>query len=545
MLSGWPIRVKVLVGLGLLLLVVVILSGSGLYSTYTYRRMVKALSARVTELPVAAQLSRHVGNLRITLSELHGLRAREFPNAETDEVPLRVRMVRDQFGEGLEEAEETLARYRSHLEHKRTAGSRMADNQREWETVGKIEASLVRVHEANRDEDWMLDDVRVDQLNTELAILELLAAELPSHLHSRLAGFATEVRNQYRTLIVGTWIASVSAALVLALFLKLVSGWVYRPLQILIAGSRKVAAGQFNYRIHLDGDDEMAELAGAMNDMTARFQAIRDDLDQQVRQRTRQVVRSEQLASVGFLAAGVAHEINNPLASIALCAESLEGRVGEMAEGSEGEAGDGDESQCDEDRKVIASYLKMIQSEAFRCKEITEKLLDFSRMGEHSRQRTELRELVGGVIEMASHVSKYRGKNVLFASGGPVVAPVNAQEIKQVVLNLLTNALDSIGDGGTVNVTLAERNGFAEMIFRDDGCGMTPEVLQHIFEPFFTRRRTGQGTGLGLSITYRIIEEHGGDILAESDGPGRGATFRVQLSLEEKQEEKRNQNQAA
>ncbi len=531
LLSGWPIRVKVLVGLGLLLLVVVILSGSGLYSTYTYRRMVKALSARVTGLPVAAQLSRHVGNLRITLSELHGLRAREFPNAETDEVPLRVRMVRDQFGEGLDEAEETLSRYRAHLEHKRTAGSRMADNQREWETVGKIEASLVRVHEANRDEDWMLDDVRIDQLDTELAILELLAAELPSHLHSRLAGFATEVRNQYRTLIVGTWLASISAALLLALSLKLVNGWVYRPLQELIAGSRKVAAGQFNHRIHLDGDDEMAELAGAMNDMTTRFQDIRDDLDRQVRQRTRQVVRSEQLASVGFLAAGVAHEINNPLASIALCAESLEGRVNEMASGSviDGEVVDAHESQDDEDRAVIASYLKMIQSEAFRCKEITEKLLDFSRMGEHSRQRTELRELLGGVIEMVSHVSKHRGKNLLFVTGDPVVAPVNAQEIKQVVLNLLTNALDSIGDGGTVNVTLAERDGFAEMTFRDDGCGMSPEVLEHIFEPFFTRRKTGQGTGLGLSITYRIIDEHGGDILAESDGPGRGATFRVQL----------------
>ena len=98
---------------------------------------------------------------------------------------------------------------------------------------------------------------------------------------------------------------------------------------MLIAGSRRVAAGEFGYRIRLDTDDEMAELAEAMNDMTARFQAIRDDLDRQVQERTKQVVRSEQLASVGFLAAGVAHEINNPLASIALCAESLEGRVRE------------------------------------------------------------------------------------------------------------------------------------------------------------------------------------------------------------------------
>ena len=99
---------------------------------------------------------------------------------------------------------------------------------------------------------------------------------------------------------------------------------------MLIEGSRRVAAGEFGYRIKLDTRDEMSELADAMNDMTARFQAIRDDLDRQVQERTKQVVRSEQLASVGFLAAGVAHEINNPLASIALCAESLEGRLHEV-----------------------------------------------------------------------------------------------------------------------------------------------------------------------------------------------------------------------
>ena len=138
------------------------------------------------------------------------------------------------------------------------------------------------------------------------------------------------MRGQYRTLIIGTWITSISAALVFALFMRLFYRWIFLPLGVLIDGSRQVAAGDFNYRIHLQTHDEMAELAEAMNDMTARFQAIRDDLDRQVQERTKQVVRSEQLASVGFLAAGVAHEINNPLASIAMCAESLEGRIGEM-----------------------------------------------------------------------------------------------------------------------------------------------------------------------------------------------------------------------
>ena len=116
--------------------------------------------------------------------------------------------------------------------------------------------------------------------------------------------------------------------------------------------------------------------------MTGRFQAIRDDLDRQVQVRTKQVVRSEQLASVGFLAAGVAHEINNPLASIAMCAESLESRLAEIAPGDS------------EQSALIRRYLRMIQTEAFRCKEITEKLLDFSRLGDVQHQPTDLRELV-------------------------------------------------------------------------------------------------------------------------------------------------------
>ena len=533
MLWKWPIRVKLLIGLGLLLLVVAILSSSGLYATYAYRALVKSLSWRVTELPVAAELSRHVGDVRITLSELRGLRARALASTQPDETPMRVRMVRDQFHAGLKEVEETLARYRSQLEHNVRSGWRMGDNQSEWETVGKIETALRRVHDANRDEDWMLDDVKVGQLDSELENLQTLAVELPSHLIRKIARFAPEVRSQYRTLIVATWIASVSAALLFALFVKLFYQWIFRPLGILVAGSRTVAGGHFDYRIHLGTEDEMDELARAMNDMTARFRAIRDDLDHQVQERTRQVVRSEQLASVGFLAAGVAHEINNPLASIALCAESLEGRVRETLD------------QNDQQHEVIRSYLQMIQSEAFRCKEITEKLLDFSRMGEVKRQNTDLGEAVQGVIDMVRHLGRYQQKHVDFTPGKPVIAPVNAQEFKQIVLNLLTNALDSLQEDGRVRIDLDTREGLAELTFTDNGCGMEPEVLEHVFEPFYTRRRTGQGTGLGLSITYRIVADHGGNIEAESRGAGQGSTFRVLLPLDEKHKESTNRYQAA
>lgn len=539
MLSKWPIRVKLFLGLGLLVLVVGILSSSGLYATYAYRNLVASLSWRVMELPVAADLSQRVSDLRITLSELQGMRRLgelqpgRFLDNVHDQNPSRVWWIREQFSANLEGLESTLSDYRNHLDSELQADLRMADNRPERETVRRIEAALLRIHQTSRDQDWVFDGVKVGQLNTELEELQALTAELPSHLHRKLGGFRDEVRGQYRTLIVGTWIASISAALLFALFVRVSWRWIFQPLRILIHGSRRVAAGEFDYRIHLDAQDEMSELAEALNDMTARFQDIRDDLDRQVQERTKQVVRSEQLASVGFLAAGVAHEINNPLASIAMCAESLETRIRDVLD------------KDDQQHAVIADYLQMVQNEAFRCKEITERLLDFSRIGQAKRQNTDLGELVRGVVDMVGHLGKYQQKHTDFSQTRPVVAPVNAQEIKQVVLNLLTNALDSLEDGGTVWIRLGARDGMAELTFTDNGYGMEPEVLEHVFEPFFTRRRAGQGTGLGLSITYRIVADHGGDIEAQSPGSGQGATFRVRLPLAETRREIERQHQAA
>jgi signal transduction histidine kinase len=173
----------------------------------------------------------------------------------------------------------------------------------------------------------------------------------------------------------------------------------------------------------------------------------------------------------------------------------------------------------------------MIQKEAFRCKQITEKLLDFSRMGDTERHHADLRELVSGVIEMIRHLGKYQNKNLVLADGEPVIAEVCPPEIKQVMLNLITNGLDSIGSGGTVRVSVSSRGNEAQIVVEDNGCGMTDDVIQHLFEPFFTRRRGGQGTGLGLSITYRIVEEHHGQIVAHSAGLGKGSKFTVTIPL--------------
>jgi signal transduction histidine kinase len=332
------------------------------------------------------------------------------------------------------------------------------------------------------------------------------------------------------------WATVAIATLLLVATTLLFRKWIVQPLHVLVAGSREVAAGKFDHRVRLESHDEMRELAEAMNAMTARFQEVRDDLDRQVQERTKQIVRSEQLASVGFLAAGVAHEINNPLAAIALGSESLERRLVELLE-------DVDDSRA-ADREVVTSYLDMIQKEAFRCKQITEKLLDFSRTGEPERHPTDLRALVADVMEMVGHLGRKGNKQIELIDGDPVIAEVCQQEMKQVVLNLITNALDSLDAGGKVTVALSTLGPNAEIVVTDNGCGMTEEVIKHLFEPFFTRRRNGQGTGLGLSITYRIVEEHAGQIVASSAASGKGSRFT--LSLPQRQPiNSRQANQAA
>ena len=551
MLTRWPIRNKLLVGITLLLVMVVTLSASGFRGVYAYRGLVKSLRGRADELPLATMLLQQVSDLRATAAGAHVQRwGPELP-AEAADLGLS-----EQFQGRFDAVAQTLQNYRVQLLADE-ADDRIGDIGPEETVAGQIRLALDRIELLTAETRWGIDEVKHEALNDELEGLQKLAAKLPSHLHDRLAVLADEVRIQYRSLIALLTLTTLAAAALLALFLRLFYRWIFHPLRVLVTGSRQVAAGDFGYRIELASRDEMGELADAMNDMTARFQAIRDDLDRQVQLRTRQVVRSEQLASVGFLAAGVAHEINNPLASIAMCAESLESRLAECSHHtSRDDESTREARELQEDTRTVPAkfteqltvmqhYLRMIQTEAFRCKGITEKLLDFSRIGEVKRQNAELRELVEGVIDMVRHLGKYQDRHIKLLGAEPVVAHVNVQEVKQVVLNLITNALDSLDPDGTVEIDLVRSGDKVELIFTDNGCGMTPEVLAHLFEPFFTRRRGGQGTGLGLSIVYRIVTEHGGQIEADSDGPGRGSRFRITLPSAQTAKENHHRYQAA
>ena len=192
------------------------------------------------------------------------------------------------------------------------------------------------------------------------------------------------------------------------------------------------------------------------------------------------------------MAAGVAHEINNPLASIAMCAESLESRIGKDVDA------------------VASRYIQLIQSEAFRCKGITEKLLDFSRVGEVRRQATALGALTHDVVDMLRHVGRFSQKTVTIFEGPDVLVMANPQEIKQVVLNLLVNALDSIDGDGEVELTVRRDGHEAMLVLRDNGCGMDEEVLQnlsnHSLQAVHQKKEPGWGFQLRIELSLIMMD---------------------------------------
>jgi signal transduction histidine kinase len=358
--------------------------------------------------------------------------------------------------------------------------------------------------------------LREEVKNIELAAVTLVET-IDTDLNRRIA---RGKKVYFNTLVAVVAICLVGAVCMVGLG-KMAYRWLVDPIRDLHEKVQRVAQGNFDTRVEVHSGDEMQDLAEAFNHMIAKLNEMYADLARQVNERSRQLVRSERLAGVGFLAAGVAHEINNPLASISFCAEALQRRLGDLLR-----------TQPDHpDGPVIQNYLRMIEQEAFRCKEITGKLLEFSRVGEKQRQDTDLAEVVQSVIDMVQHLQNHRGKHITFRLHHRPHLMLNAQEIKSVVLNLVVNALESMDVGGELTITLELRDQHAELRFADTGCGMDAETLENIFEPFFTRSRTGKGVGLGLSISHRIITQHGGEVEATSAGPGQGSTFILRLPL--------------
>jgi len=229
------------------------------------------------------------------------------------------------------------------------------------------------------------------------------------------------------------------------------------------------------------------------------------------------VGRAEKLAAVGRLAAGVVHEINNPLATIAACAEALEQRVAEGAY---------EESEAVDD---LTEYLGLIKSEAFRCKSITTGLLDFSRIRTGNRHPLDVGELLRSSANLISH--QKRGGNIEFRVDVSDELPnihADSGQIQQAVIALGTNAIDAMPDGGTLILRARGEGNRIAIEIEDTGVGIPTADMSKVFEPFFTTKEIGKGTGLGLAVCYGIITDHGGRLSVRSN-IGKGSVFTMLL----------------
>lgn len=520
MACNWRIRHKLFLGLGLVMAVMALLLTGTLKGLASYRATMRTLTSRLLEMG-------EVDKVRYAVKVL-GERSIDTASKAAD------------LRRFIPQAKSALETYKEKLAETVQQGQDPDNGFQELVRIKAMEELFVKLDEAINSagepgvstepapEIGALANIKsvIEKLiYTSDDLSNVIYADLYKRIHTSRRDFKTSLAIVLSTTVVGV-------LLMLAL-----CRWFYRfvfyPIRDLQQGVDRVAHGDFDHLIDVKSGDEIEDLAEAFNDMTGRLREMYRDLARQVNERSRQLVRSERLAGVGFLAAGVAHEINNPLASIAFCSESLESRLAELLDQPLRTR-----AVSDQDREIINKYLKMIQEEAFRCKEITQRLLEFSRGGERRREPTDLGDLIQSVLDMVQHLQNVKGKELVFHQNDQMTAWVNGQEIKSVILNLVVNALDSMDEGGTLTITQRKRDGLAELIFQDTGCGMTGEVLENIFEPFFTRSRTGKGTGLGLSISHRIINQHGGDIEAMSPGPNQGSTFKVHLPLQPVEEQK-------
>ncbi len=535
MLARQSIRTKLLIALSLMLTVMLALASSAFWGLYNYRWLANSLNDLASEIPLSIKLGQSAEAIRDAghrmrrfrqdsqLTEPHGLLGTsrcEFENAC--------------FDGHLADFERALDSYELLFKEKQRDHSWFVDPITHEQLLVDVRRQLVSIGEYSERQIIERDEASLEALQTNIDSLANGTIEMTSMLHQGMADYSSNVRNAYRTGIALAWACLICALTMVVVSLVLFRSLVMKPFRTLVDGARLVAAGEYQHQIDLGTGDELSELATVLNEMTDRFRLTcatlereRADLDKQVRERSREVIQREQLASVGFLAAGVAHEINNPLASIAWSAEALELRLNGLWNHPH-------ETQSidPEDAELLGESLKRIQDEAYRCKGITTRLLDFSRMGDFVRTQVDICDLIRDVVAMVSTLGKYRCKTLRTHCDGVITAHVNGQEIRQVVLNLVTNALESVDTDGAVDIHAYRDGSVVRVVVIDNGCGMTDEVREHLFEPFFTRRRDGSGTGLGLSITHRIVTQHGGQLIASSEGPGKGSRFEFDVPAE-------------
>jgi len=300
---------------------------------------------------------------------------------------------------------------------------------------------------------------------------------------------------------------------------------VYRPVKELKAGTSRVADGDLNYRLAVRHHDELSDLAASFNKMTAELAAVYAEIEERVRRKTsqldqahRSLLASEKLASIGKLAATVAHEVNNPLFGILTYARLT---IKELDKGPAAS------------RTEMTEQLHIIERESKRCGDIMRNLLTFARQAPSHREPNDLNTLIDRALVLVRHKAELLGIEIRtrLADNLPLVS-CDAAQVQQVVLVLLVNATEAMPQGGLLEASSEwdAAAGQARIRVRDTGMGIPPDVLPQIFDPFFTTKSDQQRTGLGLAVARSIIEQHGGEITVES-APGKGTEFVAALPV--------------
>src|SRR5271169_1844535 len=344
-----------------------------------------------------------------------------------------------------------------------------------------------------------------------------------------LASTDQSVAESRRQVLLYTVLAILGVAVLCAAFVQYMLGG---PLRALTEGTKRLGSGDLGYQIHLKSSGELQELANSFNTMSCQVEEAHQEinawtrtLEERVEQKTRELsgaqeemLRVERMASIGKLAAVVAHEINNPLAGILTYAKLLKKRVGR-------------EPQPNAEN---ISMLDLMESESRRCGEIVKNLMTFARPTSMNREPSDLNAVIDRCVRLVQHQLTLKSieLHLNLNTDLPAVRCDHGQ-IEQVILALVMNAIDALPNGGNLSLTTrkaANCEGF-QIEVRDDVVGMPREVLARMFEPFFTTKEHGRGLGLGLAISRNIVDRHGGRIEVASE-PGHGTTFAVTLPLQ-------------
>lgn len=344
-----------------------------------------------------------------------------------------------------------------------------------------------------------------------------------------LASTDQSVAESRRQVLLYTVLAILAVAVLCVAF---VEHLVAEPLKALTVGTHRLGSGDLGYQIHLKSSGELQDLANSFNTMSRQLDQAHTEinawartLEERVEEKSRELrgaqeemLRVERMASIGKLAAVVAHEINNPLAGILTYAKLLKKRLSRQAQ---------------PDAENI-SMLDLVESESRRCGDIVKNLMTFARPTSMNREPADLNVVIDRCIRLVQHQLEL--KNIELHENLEKDLPLvrcDAGQIEQVVLALVMNAIDAMPNAG--NLTLSSRKGpdegHVQIEVRDDGVGMPPEVLANMFEPFFTTKEHGRGLGLGLAISRNIVDRHGGRIEVASE-PGHGTAFTITLPLQ-------------